>query len=271
MWLSYILGDAAIVGVLLLLVRKMELRPRLALPWVLFISPSCLWLAFRLSSYVPGLSIALQLLAAFSLSIAFSVLAVLFLFFRDPGRTPPPEPGTILSPADGKIIYIKMLDDDTFPIAVKKGRNVPLTEFTGDFFPLRQGLQVGIMMSYLDVHINRAPIAGKLERIKRIPGGFHSLKHMDSLLENERVFSVIAGPEVRVGIVQIASRLVRRIVPFVKEGDNVRQGDRIGLIRFGSQVDLLIPDRDSVEVIVRVGDYVKAGLTVLGRFKGPVA
>jgi phosphatidylserine decarboxylase len=88
---------------------------------------------------------------------------------------------------------------------------------------------------------------------------------MDSLLENERIFSIIRGPDIRVGIVQIASRVVRRIVPFVKEGDIVCQGDRIGVIRFGSQVDVLIPNGQGVSVLVERGDYVKAGLSVLAR------
>jgi phosphatidylserine decarboxylase len=265
-WVFYLIGGAAIFGGLLLLTRKLELRLKWAVPWALTASAVCLWLASRLSVLVPGLTVILQIILAFGLSVAVSVLIVLALFFRDPRRTPPGEERTILSPADGRIIYIKELDGDRFPIAVKKGRDIPLTEFTGEPFPLKRGLQIGIMMSYLDVHINRAPIAGKVERIKRIRGAFHSLKLMDSLLENERVFSVIRGPAFTVGMVQIASRLVRRIVPFIKEGDDVRQGDRIGMIRFGSQVDLLLPGRDDLVVVTKVGDYVKAGLSVLARF-----
>jgi len=90
---------------------------------------------------------------------------------------------------------------------------------------------------------------------------------MDSLLENERVFSIIRGSETRIGMVQIASRVVRRIVPYIKEGDAVLQGDRIGMIRFGSQVDLLIPSRPDLFIFAKVGDYVKAGISVIARFE----
>lgn len=266
MWFSILVGYVAIVCGLLLLGWKMELRPKRTLPWILVLSAVDLWLASRLGFLVPSFSFILQVIVAFGLTLAITVLVVLASFFRDPRRIPPADLRTILSPADGKIIYIKRLDGDRFPIAVKKGKDIPLTEFTGESFPLDRGVQVGIMMSYLDVHINRAPISGKVEHLKRIPGLFHSLKHMDSLLENERVFSVIRGPEIRIGMVQIASRLVRRIIPFVKEGEDVRQGDRVGMIRFGSQVDLLIPDGQDLKFVARVGDYVKAGLTILAKY-----
>ncbi len=264
-WLAYVLGDIAVFCALMLLVWKAELRLRWALPWALIICPGCLWLAHQLSLHIPGFSFGLQVLAGLFLSLAASAFAVLLLFFRDPARTIPRDPRAILSPADGKILYINCVADDEFPVAVKKGKHIPLREFTGETLQLTHGLQVGIMMSYLDVHVNRAPIGGTLERVKRIHGGFHSLKHMDSLLENERIFSIIRGPDIRVGIVQIASRVVRRIVPFVKEGDIVCQGDRIGVIRFGSQVDVLIPNGQGVSVLVERGDYVKAGLSVLAR------
>ena len=266
MWTYYILGEAAIIGGLILLARKMELRLTRVIPWALFISPFCLWSASRLEGIVPGLGLILPLFLSFILAVFVSVLLILVIFSRDPERVSPAESGSILSPADGKIIYIESLEDGRFPISVKKGKNIPLTEFTGESFPLERGFQIGIMMSFLDVHINRAPIAGKVARIKRVPGVFHSLKHMDSLLENERVFSIIDGPGIRVGLVQIASRLVRRIVPFIKEGEVVRQGERIGMIRFGSQVDLLIPNRADLLMASSVGDYVKAGVSLIARY-----
>lgn len=266
MWMPYIIGDLALVTGLYLLARKMELRLNWALPWAATIAPLCLWLASRLCPLLPGLSLVFQFVLATFLAVGASVLVILALFFRDPKRVPPSDAWAILSPADGKIVYIKTLKDGRFPIAVKKGKEIPLTEFIGEAFPLDDGFQIGIMMSYLDVHINRAPIAGDMERVKRIPGAFHSLKHMDSLLENERVFSIIRGLETRIGMVQIASRVVRRIITFVKEGDAVLQGGRIGMIRFGSQVDLLIPSRPDLSIVIRVGDYVKAGISVIARY-----
>jgi len=267
MWYQYIIGCAAVLGGLVLLIWKFELRIKWALPWALVISPISVWLAYRFTAPLPWMTLFSQIFLAFMLSIAASAVVVASLFFRDPRRTPPADARTILSPADGKIIYIKSLEGDWFPIAVKKGKDIPLAEFLGESFPLEHGFQIGIMMSYLDVHVNRAPISGKVQRIKRLPGSFRSLKHMDSLLENERVFSIISGPEINMGIVQIASRLVRRIVPFIKEGDILSQGDRIGMIRFGSQVDLIIPIRDGLTIIAKVGDYVKAGLSVIARYE----
>jgi len=266
MWIGYVIGDLVIIAGLYLLARKMELRLNRALPWAVLVSPLCLWLASRLSPPIPGVTLGIQILLALFMAIVASILVVLAFFFRDPKRVPPANPGSILSPADGKIIYIKALKDDLFPIAVKKGKDIPLSEFLGEPFPLENGFQIGIMMSYLDVHINRAPIAGSIEKLKRVPGVFHSLKRMDSLLDNERVFSIISGPNIKIGMVQIASRIVRRIVPFVIEGEIVRQGDRIGMIRFGSQVDLMIPGRNDLTITVKNGDYVKAGLSVVARY-----
>ena len=99
--------------------------------------------------------------------------------------------------------------------------------------------------------------------VKPLPGKFESLKRIQSLLENERALLVFENESLKLGIVQIASRLVRRIVCYVKEGQEVAQGDRIGMIKFGSQVDLLIAFREDLEVQVSVGDEVVAGETVL--------
>ncbi len=89
---------------------------------------------------------------------------------------------------------------------------------------------------------------------------------MSSLLENERLFTIVDGDAIRVGIVQIASRLVRRITPYVKEGDNVQIGQRLGVIRFGSQVDLLIPIGRKLRIVVRPKDEVTAGISILATY-----
>jgi len=264
---EYLIGSVLIFSLLLLLVKKMELRRRWALPWILSISPLGMWLASFHPLFLPVQSFIIRFSVAFFLSVVASILVILCFFYRDPQRIPPADPRTILSPADGKIIYINKLQNNRFPIALKKGKVIPLTEFTAIPFPVENGFQIGIMMSYLDVHVNRSPITGRIDEIKKIPGAFRSLKHMDSLLENERVLTVISGSEGRIGVVQIASRIVRRIVPFINKGDSIRQGDRIGMIRFGSQVDVLIPDGTDLIIVVKVGDYIKAGMSILARYQ----
>ena len=121
-------------------------------------------------------------------------------------------------------------------------------------------------MSFIDVHVNRAPIAGRIVKIRRIPGSFESLKHLTSLLVNERVFTQIDSEDINVGIVQIASRLVRRIESYLNENDCVSQGERIGIIKFGSQVDLLISHKTGLVINVKVGDDLKAGRSVIGSY-----
>lgn len=265
-WLVNLVGTAVSIAVLLLLAGKMELRRRWAVPAAIIIPAVCLLAASRLIVLIPSLTPFLQVLLAFLASLAVSGILILIMFFRDPRRIPPDRPRSVVSPADGRIIYVNALLDDRLPVAVKKGRRVPLAEFIGETLPRGGGVQIGIMMSYLDVHVNRAPIAGQVERVRRITGGFRSLKHQESLLTNERVFTVIRSSSARIGVVQIASRVVRRIVPFIKEGVSVCQGERIGVIRFGSQVDLFLLDRNDWSIQVNVGDYVKAGFTVLAAY-----
>ena len=265
-WLWYAGGTALTMLVLVLLALKMELRKQWALPVAIAIPLPCVIAASRLVQVVPWLTPFLQISAALLLSLGISFFLLLVMFFRDPRRVPPDRPGSVVSPADGRILYIRALGDGQVPAAVKKGKHIPLVEFVGESLPQQGSVQIGIMMSYLDVHVNRAPIEGQIERVRRIAGGFRSLKHFESLLTNERVFTVIRNPSCRIGIVQIASRVVRRIVPFVREGDCLRQGDRIGLIRFGSQVDLFLLDREDWFITVRVGDYVKAGVSILATY-----
>ena len=121
-------------------------------------------------------------------------------------------------------------------------------------------------MTYLDVHVNRAPIGGEVRLVKRIGGLYRSLKHKEAVFQNERVATVIENPDVQVGVVQIASRLVRKIVPFVYEQAVIEQGQRIGKIRFGSQVDIIVPDSTGLEILVAPGDRLTAGISQIARY-----
>jgi phosphatidylserine decarboxylase len=195
-----------------------------------------------------------------------STVLLLWRFYRDPDRVPPPDKNAILSPADGRVIYVKTIESGNVPFSVKKGRKFSLDEFLQSDLFSKGGYLIGIMMSYLDVHVNRAPITGRITLMKHIKGLFVSLKREEAILQNERVFTVIDEGHFKLGIVQIASRLVRKIVPFLQEGQEIQRGERLGIIRFGSQVDLILPNVSSLRVLVSPGDKVKAGLSIVARF-----
>jgi phosphatidylserine decarboxylase len=114
------------------------------------------------------------------------------------------------------------------------------------------------------VHVNRAPIAGRVRLVERVHGTFGSLRKPEMAASNERVTTVIGTDDLQIAMVQIASRLVRRIVMFVSEGEELQLGRRVGAIRFGSQVDLLLPLGKDIRLAVEVGDRVIAGRTILG-------
>ena len=173
------------------------------------------------------------------------------LFFRDPIRVTPQGEGLIVAPADGLITMIERV-----PVP----RELAGPDGLGDA-PL---VRVSIFMSVFDVHINRTPIAGTIRQVVYISGKFLSADLDKASEENERQHIVVEGKGGRrIGFTQIAGLVARRIVPFVKPGDMVAVGQRIGLIRFGSRVDVYLPD--DIAVQVALGQRSVAGETVLGR------
>jgi phosphatidylserine decarboxylase len=261
----YVTFFVLLISFFLFAIRKWELNTKKSIPWsVLMVSLGTIILFF-LNNEFSQLNLTVRIITAVFIPVFISVLTIAYFFFRDPDRTSPQAEDAILSPADGKIIYIKEIINGEFPIAVKGKNKIPLSEFTSENFISGKGIQIGIAMTYLHVHVNRAPIDGKIVRIKRVPGLFNSLKHISSLLENERVFTQINSERINLGIVQIASRLVRRIDSYKKENEKVSIGERIGIIKFGSQVDLLI-DKQDIKINAKVGDEVKAGLTILAEY-----
>jgi phosphatidylserine decarboxylase len=195
-----------------------------------------------------------------------SISLLIWRFFRNPERIPPEPDNYILSPADGRIIYIKRIRKGEIPISEKNGRKFFLNDFTKTEINFENGYIIGIGMNFLDVHVNRAPIGGKIILLKRIKGLFISLKKKEAVLQNERLLTVISTGHYKTGIVQIASRLVRKIVSYLKDGQEVKRGDRIGLIRFGSQVDLILPDLPAMHIKVILNDKVKACTSILASF-----
>jgi phosphatidylserine decarboxylase len=177
-----------------------------------------------------------------------------FAFFRDPERVVPQSADAIVSPADGLVTLIQQVP----PPAELQAPDVqgaaglsaePLT-------------RISIFMSVFDVHINRAPIGGTISRVIYIPGKFVNADLDKASEENERQHILIDRPDgVRVAFTQIAGLVARRIVPFVKPGDIVAAGQRVGLIRFGSRVDVYLPSGTEAKVLL--GQKVIAGETVL--------
>lgn len=177
--------------------------------------------------------------------LVFGLLTLAFLgFFRDPERIPPMGEGLILSPADGRVVKIK---------GVEKGR---LFETAGT--------RISIFLSPLDVHVNRAPVQGRVEEVQYQKGRFFAAYKEEASQSNEQNALRIVDPEGRrLGVVQIAGVVARRIICYVKQGDALGRGQRFGLIMFGSRVDLYLPGGSRVEVVE--GQRVRGGETVIGR------
>ena len=166
-------------------------------------------------------------------------------FFRDPDRVTPISPGLVISPADGIVSAIERVA-------------VPPELDLGD----HERLRISVFMNVFDVHVNRSPVNGRIVKINYVPGKFINAELDKASLDNERqAFSVEMEDGVRIGFIQIAGLVARRIVSFVREGDQLLAGQRFGLIRFGSRVDVYLPD--GVEALVCTGQKAIAGETVL--------
>jgi phosphatidylserine decarboxylase len=170
-------------------------------------------------------------------------------FFRDPVRTTPRGNNLVIAPADGLITMIAKVPPPP-ELRGSDGLNDP------DY------IRVSIFMSVFDVHINRAPIAGRVTRIAYVPGKFVNADLDKASEDNERQHFLIEGADgVRIGFTQIAGLVARRILAFVRQGDAVDAGQRIGLIRFGSRVDVYLPAGTAPKVLL--GQRAIAGETVL--------
>lgn len=222
----------------------------------------------KIAWYVKDYPFQIVLVIELLFVILITGIVIVTRFFRDPERVVPQEDNVIISPADGVVRYVQEIKDGQIPTSIKGTNKIPLKEMTKTDIINDGGYLIGIEMSILDVHVNRAPIEGKIIYQKPTRGNFLSLKKLEALFSNERVTIVIDNGTFKIGIVQIASRLVRRIVSFLSEGEWVLLGERIGMIRFGSQVDLVIPKLESIRINVKIGDHVKAGSTILCEYGG---
>lgn len=167
-------------------------------------------------------------------------------FFRDPDRVSPDKQGVLVSPADGKVIAASPVDNSLF--------------YTGP------AMKISIFMSVFNVHVNRVPFDGQVKEIKYYPGKFFSANLDKASSENEHNAVLIEmGNGKLLGVVQIAGLIARRIICNLQPGDKVIRGQRFGLICFGSRLDVYLPAE--IKLKVAVGEKVKAGESVLGRFE----
>ncbi|MBC8053585.1 MAG: phosphatidylserine decarboxylase family protein [Sphingobacteriaceae bacterium] len=177
--------------------------------------------------------------------ISFALFITILQFFRSPSRKWSQNDGHIICPADGKVVVIEETTE---------------SEYFKD-----KRLQVSIFMSPINVHVNRNPISGIVKFVKYHKGKYLVAWDPKSSTDNERTTIVVENKEgVPVLFRQIAGALARRIVWYVKEGDEVKQGDQFGFIKFGSRVDVFLPV--GTKINVKIGDTVKGGITVLGEF-----
>jgi phosphatidylserine decarboxylase len=184
-----------------------------------------------------------QALPLLALALVLLLLAAFMAyFFRDPQRAVPAESGLVVSPADGKVTRVERLSGE--------GADSPTV--------------VSIFLSPFDVHVNRAPIAGEVVDVTYTKGRFVAATSDNASLVNEQNALTIKGEKMTVVCKQIAGVLARRIVCWKRPGDSLELGERFGLIKFGSRTDLVLPR--GVEVLVKVGERVSGGVTVIGRY-----
>ena len=194
---------------------------------------------------VPGtLAVVLIILGLWPVALVFVVLAAFMaFFFRDPRRQPPTDANLVVAPADGRVTRVR-------PVEALSERSANV---------------VSIFLSPFDVHINRAPIAGKITNVAYTRGKFLMATDENASVVNEQNALTIEGERITVVCKQIAGILARRIVCWKRVGESVGLGERFGLIKFSSRTDVLLPA--NVEILVAEGARVKGGTTVIGRIR----
>jgi phosphatidylserine decarboxylase len=178
--------------------------------------------------------------------IALFLAGFVFYFFRDPERAIPAAPGAIVSPADGRVVVVK--DED----------------YAG-----HPGKRVSIFLAIWNVHVNRAPAAGTITGLQYRPGKFLAAMLERASLENEQNIFTLQTDAGSMVFTQIAGLIARRVVSWKKAGESVARGERVGLVRFGSRVDVWLPRE--AKLMVQVGDNVKGGSSTLALWPAPVA
>jgi phosphatidylserine decarboxylase len=183
-------------------------------------------------------------------NVAAAVLVLLalfiFSFFRDPERVIPSEPGAVVSPGDGRVVVV-----------------------TDEENAGRPGKRVSIFLAVWNVHVNRSPAAGTITKMEYRPGKFLAAMRERASVENEQNVFTLSTEAGEMVFKQIAGLIARRVVSWKKVGDKVARGERIGLVRFGSRVDVWVPKE--AEILVKLGENVKGGASVVARWRGKPA
>lgn len=197
-------------------------------------------LVFSLLAWLGSFQVAWLTFVALAFGAATGFMV---FFFRDPERTAPADPSAILSAADGKVVSIEPLEGE-------------------DEYLESGGTRVSVFLSVFDVHVNRVPMAGKVDFVNWQSGSFHVAYAPEASSENKQSIIGISNESTRLIVKQIVGVIARRIACYLNTGDDVSRGERFGLIRFGSRVDLIV--QEGVCIRVEVGDRVRAGETVIG-------
>ncbi|MBI4853797.1 MAG: phosphatidylserine decarboxylase [Acidobacteria bacterium] len=198
-----------------------------AYPYIVFLS-------------IVAIMIALSPFYLFSL-VFFLLLIFVIYFFRDPDRTIPDGSDIVVAPADGKVTKVTKVNPDQ----------------------VDSPSLISIFLSPLDVHINRSPIAGRISEVNYVKGRFVPATREDASLINEQNVITIENGSVKIIMKQIAGIIARRCVLWKKAGETVALGERLGLIKFSSRTDLILPTE--YKVLVKVGDRLEGGVTIIGR------
>lgn len=202
-----------------------------------------LWEARWMLGFLALLALLFGSFSAWALCFFLLLFLCTVAFFRDPERAVPPDPDVIVAAADGTVMDVVEMNEDE--VLKRKTR------------------RVGIFLSIFDVHTNRAPIDGRIVYRRHRPGLFLDARRPDSSEKNESMTWAFENPQVTVVVRQIAGAIARRIVAWAKVGDELKTGERFGMIRFGSRTELYLPL--NATVIVKVGDHVLGGSTIIAR------
>ena len=202
-----------------------------------------LWEARWILVFLALITVILGFFSAWAFWFLLLLLLCTVGFFRDPERRSPTDPNVVVAPADGTVMDIVEIDENH----VLKTKTC----------------RVGIFLSIFDVHTNRAPIGGRIIYREHQPGLFLDARRRDCSEKNESMTWGFKNPRVTVVVRQITGAIARRIVAWANVGDEIRKGDRFGMIRFGSRTELYLPL--SAAVLVKVGDHVAGGSTAIAR------